>query len=60
MENPFHACASCIHFQSEKGLDGMKYVCSRLKYETKPEYKFNCWTPKDHVKKLMEKRMGDK
>lgn len=58
MGNPFHACASCVHFQAEKGKDGMLYRCSRLGYETKPNYAFNCWKPKEQVRKLMEKRMG--
>ncbi|KIL48882.1 hypothetical protein KP77_20930 [Jeotgalibacillus alimentarius] len=34
----------------------MLYFCKRLGYETKPDYRFNCWEPKEHVKKLMEKR----
>lgn len=60
MGNPFHACATCIHFQSKKTENGLTYTCTRLKYETKPNYQFNCWTPKEHVKKLMKKRMGEK
>lgn len=59
MGNPFHACASCIYFRAEKVEQGMKYHCSRLGYETNPKYKFHCWTPKDHVRKLMDKR-GEK
>ncbi|WP_077213734.1 hypothetical protein [Bacillus dakarensis] len=58
MGNPFHACASCVHFRAKKGKDGMQYKCSRLGYETKPNYVFDCWNPKEHVRKLMEKRMG--
>jgi hypothetical protein len=56
--NPFHACATCIHFHAERSEKekGMKYRCIRLGYETRPNYQFNCWTPKEHVKKLMEKR----
>lgn len=56
MENPFHACASCIHFAAERADGHMRYRCQRLGYDTKPDYKFNCWTPKENVKKLMEKR----
>lgn len=33
----------------------MEYRCSRLGYETKTYYQFNCWAPKDHIKALMEK-----
>ncbi|WP_041122662.1 hypothetical protein [Jeotgalibacillus alimentarius] len=55
--NPYHVCATCIHFHSEKIRSGhMLYFCKRLGYETKPDYRFNCWEPKEHVKKLMEKR----
>ncbi|MBT2639033.1 hypothetical protein J7E37_13905 [Bacillus sp. ISL-39] len=51
--NRFHACATCVNFQAEK-MDGkMKYHCLRLGYETKSHYQFNCWDPKEHVKKLM-------
>lgn len=38
----------------------MVYSCSRLGYETKPTYTFNCWDPKDHVLRLMEKEKGPK
>jgi hypothetical protein len=51
----FHCCATCVHFVAEKQEKGMKYYCSRLKYDTKPNYQFNCWTPTEKVKKLMEK-----
>ena len=38
----------------------MKRFCARLGYETAPKWKFNCWTPNDNVKRLMEKeRKGD-
>ncbi|WP_413465948.1 hypothetical protein [Metabacillus litoralis] len=52
----YHVCATCIHFQAERKGKRMVYTCSRLKYETKPSYKFECWTPKDHVTKLMKRR----
>nr|WP_066294551.1 hypothetical protein [Bacillus sp. FJAT-29937] len=55
----FHACATCIHFQAEKFEKGITYHCKRLSYETKPNYQFQCWTPKEHVKKLMEKRLRE-
>lgn len=50
----FHCCATCVHFMAEKLEAEMSYKCSRLGYVTKPNYKFNCWTPKDHIKKLMK------
>lgn len=58
-KNSFHACATCVNFHPEKRKEGMVYFCSRLGYETKPDYQFNCWTPKDHIKRLMEKRKGE-
>nr|WP_316569411.1 hypothetical protein [Neobacillus sp. YIM B06451] len=56
----FHCCATCRHFRTEKKAEGMKYSCSRLGYETKPNYKFNCWTPKEHVQELINKGNMDK
>ncbi|CAM3892956.1 hypothetical protein D1970_13815 [Mesobacillus zeae] len=55
MNNRFHACATCVNFCSVRDERGVQYYCSRLGYETKPDYKFNCWEPKEHVKNLMEK-----
>ncbi|WP_197277530.1 hypothetical protein [Bacillus sp. FJAT-27245] len=52
----FHCCATCQHFRAEKMAAGMNYYCSRLGYKTKPTYKFNCWTPKEHVQELMNKK----
>ena len=54
----FHACSTCVNFLAIKKDIGMRYFCDRLGYETKPNYKFNCWEPKEHVKKLMDKRIG--
>ncbi|RHW39114.1 hypothetical protein D1B31_14255 [Neobacillus notoginsengisoli] len=51
----FHCCATCEHFRAVKKAEGMQYVCSRLGYETKPAYKFNCWSPKAHVQELINK-----
>ncbi|RDI43050.1 hypothetical protein [Falsibacillus pallidus] len=55
-KNPYHVCASCIHFEASKVNGHMKYYCKRLGYETKPDYVFNCWDPKKKVKDLMIKR----
>ena len=52
----FHCCASCQHFKAEKTTKGMNYYCNRLGYETKPTYKFNCWSPNDQVIKLINKK----
>jgi hypothetical protein len=51
----FHCCATCRHFRVEKKLDGMVYSCSRLGIETKTNYKFNCWSPKESIIELMKK-----
>jgi len=51
----FHACATCIHFHAFRMDGNMKYKCERLGYDTKPSYQFNCWTPKEHVLRLIEK-----
>ncbi|MFD2443953.1 hypothetical protein ACFSO7_08130 [Bacillus sp. CGMCC 1.16607] len=54
----FHCCASCEHFRVDKGQSGVRYHCSRLGYETNPKYRFHCWSPKENVKKLMDKDKG--
>ncbi|WP_412679121.1 hypothetical protein [Brevibacillus laterosporus] len=45
------------HFCVNKGDKGVKttYSCSRLGYETKPSYRFDCWQPTERVCKLVEK-----
>jgi hypothetical protein len=55
-QDSFHACATCIYYLVEKKNSQITYKCSRLGYETKPTHKFNCWTPKEKVIKLMKKR----
>jgi hypothetical protein len=56
MENSrFHACATCINFKAEKSVDNLKYYCARLGFETKTHYQFDCWNPKENVKKLMRR-----
>ncbi|MCF6137258.1 hypothetical protein L2716_05895 [Alkalihalobacillus berkeleyi] len=57
-ESRFHCCATCTHFQTNKTQQGMTYFCSRLRYETKPDYRFNCWEPKEHIVKLIKKEQG--
>ncbi|MCA1030440.1 hypothetical protein LCL95_05220 [Bacillus timonensis] len=53
----FQVCATCFHFSAKKYPAGMSYSCTRLGYVTKPDYVFNCWVPRDHVKKLIIKRI---
>ncbi|MCA0173397.1 hypothetical protein [Bacillus sp. RAR_GA_16] len=50
----FHCCATCIHFEVVKKAR-TTYRCVRLGFETKPTYQFNCWEPKEIVKRKMEK-----
>ncbi|MGG3925804.1 hypothetical protein ABET51_07365 [Metabacillus fastidiosus] len=54
----YQVCATCIHFAISKTESGMLYRCSRLGFETKPAYSFQCWQPKEHVVRLMKKRGG--
>ena len=51
----YHCCASCKHFRvlKEPGVK-VEYQCSRLGYPTKPGYRFDCWDPKDVVRKRMD------
>ncbi|MEH7178397.1 hypothetical protein [Neobacillus vireti] len=51
----FHCCATCRNFQAEKKPAGMVYYCSRLGFETKTNYKFDCWSPKKSIIELMDK-----
>ncbi|KGP93218.1 hypothetical protein N780_13035 [Pontibacillus chungwhensis BH030062] len=51
----FHCCATCVHFTIIKEKRKSKRFCERLGYETDPKWKFNCWTPKEHVVTLMKK-----
>lgn len=52
----FHCCATCESFKAEKSQSGMRYSCNRLGYDTRPNYQFHCWNPKENVKKLIEKQ----
>jgi ribosomal protein L37AE/L43A len=54
----YHCCATCNHFRAERKNEKMIYFCSRLGYETKTTYKFNCWNPKEKIKNRIEKEGG--
>ncbi|WP_109430600.1 hypothetical protein [Sulfoacidibacillus thermotolerans] len=43
-----HFCATCRHIRAIREADGVHFHCSRLGYQTRPNWKFNCWTPRDH------------
>lgn len=51
----YHCCATCKHFKAEKIDTRMKYLCSRLGYETKTNYQFNCWNPREDIKEQLKK-----
>jgi len=55
----FHCCATCRHFKAEKRAEGMHYYCSRLGFKTKTSYKFNCWSPKENIKKMIDNDRKD-
>jgi len=52
----FHCCATCVNFVVKREENKIKYYCKRLGYETKSHYVFNCWEPKENVKKLIDKQ----
>ncbi|HET7580451.1 MAG TPA: hypothetical protein VFK33_14315 [Bacillales bacterium] len=52
-EDRFHCCASCRHFSIEKRDERIVPFCARLGYETNPKWQFNCWNPKDRVRRTM-------
>lgn len=52
----YHCCATCIHFKAIKLEKNMKYLCTRLGFETKTSYKFDCWNPRDDIKLNMNKK----
>nr|WP_303800656.1 hypothetical protein [Alicyclobacillus macrosporangiidus] len=52
----YHCCATCIHFKAERTHGQLRIYCSRLGYDTKPYYKFNCWDPKPGIGRGLEWR----
>lgn len=55
-EARYHCCATCRHFKviKEAGKK-VEYQCSRLGYQTKPNYQFTCWSPKEVVQEKMKR-----
>nr|WP_280771448.1 hypothetical protein [Salipaludibacillus daqingensis] len=51
----YHCCATCIHFVPLKTNHRTKFYCARLRFETKSHYQFNCWEPKEHIQRLINK-----
>ncbi len=52
--NKYHCCATCIHFKSERVDGRIITICVRLEYQTRPEYRFNCWNPKSSIRAKMQ------
>lgn len=55
----YHCCASCRHLDIQQTEQETRTYCSRLGYETKPNYQFNCWNPKPRVKQAMLKNLAE-
>lgn len=55
MNSRYHCCATCEHFSAKKTEKGMLYECVRLGFETRPEYQFNCWSPRKDIQKKMNR-----
>jgi hypothetical protein len=51
LKDRFHCCASCKHFSIENNEGEITTRCARLGYETNPKWQFNCWSPKDRVRR---------
>lgn len=56
----FKVCSTCLNFTIVQSEGERTFYCSRLGYETKPHYAFNCWDPKPKVKQLMKKQAKNK
>nr|WP_081412073.1 hypothetical protein [Alicyclobacillus herbarius] len=55
----YHCCATCIHFRAERANHRVRTYCSRLGYDTRPEYKFKCWNPKETIVKKIQTENED-
>jgi hypothetical protein len=55
----YHCCASCVHFIAKRTDKGVQTYCSRLGYDTRPNWKFDCWTPKERIKQRLNFELGD-
>lgn len=53
MSRDYHCCATCQHFQILREADKPVSLCRRLGYETRPSYKFKCWTPRPDIVQKM-------
>lgn len=54
----YHHCASCRHFGFRSEGGKKLPICTRLGFDTKPYYQFNCWDPKPRVREAMEEKIA--
>ncbi|MBX5476379.1 MAG: hypothetical protein IRZ18_04555 [Clostridia bacterium] len=48
-------CASCVHVGVRRVGGQVRVYCRRLGYDTRPEWRFDCWTPKPHVRDRLDR-----
>ncbi|GIP40837.1 hypothetical protein J31TS4_41170 [Paenibacillus sp. J31TS4] len=49
----YHCCATCVYYEIRRGT-AERFFCGRLGYATRPSYRFDCWTPKETVRRRLE------
>ncbi len=54
--NPYHGrdvqyCATCVWIRHQ---DPHGFICARLGYQTKPQWKFRCWVPRERYREEKE------
>jgi hypothetical protein len=47
-----HCCATCIHIGRVTANGGARFRCTRLGWETRPEWRFHCWTERPRTVKM--------
>lgn len=48
-------CASCLHVGIRRDGERLRVFCRRLGYDTKPEWRFHCWTPNIRIRPRLER-----
>jgi hypothetical protein len=56
MLKDYHCCATCQHFLIQRVNQTKVVQCKRLGFDTKPSYKFHCWTPRPDIQKKMDEQ----
>lgn len=52
-DSRYHCCATCRYFTIDQITGSPRLYCARLGYETQSHYRFDCWDPKDRVRRKM-------